>query len=159
MTAKAKHCPRCSNALEPATLERVSAGEAPLKLNMLGFPVLQCAKGHAAPVHRDFMLWLMREVRDKCVPQVPGGEAKGMIFKKYHCACSKELPAKAERAAKFPFDLAFEGAPAFKAELEVQVAKCPGCGKEQAHSGKDLLGAVPGVVAALNDAAGFPHSG
>jgi hypothetical protein len=159
MTAKVKHCPRCSNALEPATLGRVSAGDAPLKLNMLGFPVLKCAKGHASPVHRDFMVWLMRELREKCVPRVPGGEAKGMLFKKYYCACGKELPSKAEGTASFPFELAFEGASVFKAEIEAQVAKCPGCGKEQALSAKDLAGATPQAVAALNDAAGFPHSG
>jgi len=159
MNTKVKHCPRCSNALEQKTLERISAGEAPLKLNLLGIPVLQCPKGHAVPVHRDFMLWLMRELRDKCVPTVPGGEAKGILFKKYHCACGKELPAKPERNGAYPFDLAFEGAPAFKAEIEVAVYKCPGCGKEQAHSAKELAGATPGAVAALNDAAGFPHSG
>jgi hypothetical protein len=158
MNAKVKHCPRCSNAMEPKTLERVSAGEAPLKLNLLGLPVLQCTKGHAAPVHRDFMVLLMRELRDKCVPKVPGGEAKGMLFKKYHCACGRELP-KPERGASFPFDIALEGVPAFKLEIEAQVAKCPGCGKEQALSAKDLAAATPETVAALNDAAGFPHSG
>lgn len=159
MNAKVKHCPRCSNAMEPKTLERVSAGEAPLKLNLLGFPVLQCPKGHAAPVHRDFMVLLMRELRDKCVPSVPGGEAKGMLFKKYHCACGQELPAKSERTGSFPFGIALEGAPAFKAEIEVPVYKCAGCGKEQAHSAKQVAEATPAAVAALNDAAGFPHSG
>ena len=61
MNTKVKHCARCSNALEPASLEQVSAGESPLKLTLSGMPVLKCAKGHAAPVHRDFLLWLMRE--------------------------------------------------------------------------------------------------
>jgi hypothetical protein len=159
MNQKVKHCGRCSGALEPRQLEKVSAGEAPLALRMLGFPVLQCAKGHSAPVHRDFMIWLMHELRDRCVPAIPAGEAKGMLFKKYHCACGRELPAKPERTGSFAFELAFEGAPAFKAEIETPVYRCPGCGKEQAHAAKDLSGATPGLVASLNDAAGFPHSG
>ncbi len=159
MTQKAKHCPRCSGAMEPAQVERVSAGDSPLKLHMLGFPVLKCAKGHSAPVHRDFMLWLLRELRDTCAPGVPGGEAKGMLFKKYHCACGAELPARPERAGTFAFDLAYPESPAFKAELEVAVYPCAKCGKAQARSAKELAGAVPETVAALNDAAGFPHSG
>ena len=37
--------------------------------------------------------------------------------------------------------------------------KCTGCGKEQIRSAKQLHGHVAQSVMALNDAAGFPHSG
>lgn len=159
MTQKPKHCPRCSGAMQPARLERLSVGDSPLKLHVLGLPMLKCAKGHAEPVHRDFMVWLLHELREKCAPAVPGGEAKGMLFRKYHCACGAELPARPERSGSFAFELAYPESPAFKAELEVALCKCGSCGKEQARSTKELAGAVPQAVVALNDAAGFPHSG
>lgn len=159
MTQKPKHCGRCSGVMEPKQLGRVSAGGAALRLHLVSLPVLQCAKGHAAPVHRDFMVWLMHELRQNCLPAVPGGEAKGMLFKKYHCACGKELPAQPERSGTFAFDLAYPDTPPFKAEFEVPLYKCAGCGKEQAHSATGLAGAVPETVVSINDAAGFPHSG
>jgi hypothetical protein len=158
MTAKPKLCARCSGAMSPATLDKVGAAESPVRLHLLGLPVLACAKGHRAPVHRDFMVWLMRELREKQVPAIPAGEAKGMLFKKYHCACGAELPTQAAREAAFAFDLAYAEAPAFRGEIEVPVYKCGGCGKEVARSAKELAGATPVAVAALNDAAGFPHS-
>lgn len=159
MTTKARQCPHCSGAMTPNTLQKVSTPEGRVRLHISGFPVLGCAKGHHAPVHRDFMVWLMRELRDKHVPAIPGGEAKGMVFKKYHCACGAELPAQPARQASFGFDLSFTDSPAFRGEIEVAVVKCPGCGKEQARSAKELVAAAPEAVAALNDAAGFPHSG
>lgn len=159
MTAKVRHCSRCSNVLEPRQLERVSTGDEGLKLQVTGFPALQCAKGHAAPVHRDFMLWLMRELRAKCAAAIPGGDAKGMLFKKFFCACGRELPQKAEHTGKFAFELAYPESPAFRAEFELPVFKCSGCGKEQARSARDVAGRTPETIAALNDAAGFPHSG
>jgi len=105
------------------------------------------------------MLWLLREVREKCVPAVPAGEAKGMLFKKYHCACGAELSAKPARAGTYAFDLNFPESPAFKVELETAVYRCAGCAKEFARSAKELAAAMPDAIVALNDAAGFPHSG
>ena len=159
MAAKPKLCGRCSGAMNPAILEKVSAADGPVRLHLLGLPVFACGKGHRAPVHREFMVWLMREVREKHALAIPGGEAKGMLFKKYHCACGAELPAQAAREASFGFDLAFPEAPPFRGAFELPVYQCSGCGKEQVRSGKELAGVAPAVVAALNDAAGFPHSG
>ena len=85
-----KHCPRCSNAVEMKTLDRVSAEDAPLKLTVTGMPAAKCAKGHAAPIDRDFMLWLIQELKSRG-GALAAGEAKGMVFKKYTCGCGKEL--------------------------------------------------------------------
>jgi hypothetical protein len=137
----------------------VSAGEAPVRLTMRGMPAYACAKGHRLPAHREFMVWLMHEVREKHVPAIPGGEAKGLLFKKYHCGCGAELPAQAARNAAFEFDLAYPETDAFRGAIEVALHKCAACGKEQARSAKEVAGAAPAAVAALNDAAGFPHSG
>jgi len=159
MTAKVKVCSRCSGAMNATALEKVSAGEAPVRISMTGFPVFACAKGHHSPVHRDFMVWLMHELRDRHLNAIPAGEAKGMLFKKYHCACGAELPSQPARNASFAFDLAYPDAPAFKGAIEVPVFTCGSCGKEQARSAKEIAGATPAAIAALNDAAGFPHSG
>ena len=153
-----KHCPRCSNAVEKTTLGAVSAEDAPLKLTVTGMPAVKCPKGHAAPIDRDFMLWLIHELKNRG-GALPGGDAKGMLFKKYFCACGGELAAKAERSHKFPVDLAYQGASPFKAEFEMPVFKCAKCGKEQLRSAKELQGHTSQAIAALNDAAGFPHSG
>jgi hypothetical protein len=153
-----KKCPRCSNAVEMKTLDKVSAEDAPLKLTVTGMPAATCAKGHAAPIDRDFMLWLIHELKGRGA-SLPGAEEKGMLLKKYICACGKELAAKSERRQTFPFDLAYQGAPAFKAEVEMPVFKCTGCGKEQLRSTKAVQGHTAQAIAALNDAAGFPHSG
>jgi DNA-directed RNA polymerase subunit RPC12/RpoP len=140
------------------TLDRVSAEDAPLKLTVTGMPAAKCAKGHAAPIDRDFMLWLIQELKIRG-GSLAAGEAKGMVFKKYTCACGKELESKSEKRQSFPLDLAYQGAPAFRAELDMPVYKCTGCGKEQLRSTKELQGHTAQAIAALNDAAGFPHSG
>jgi hypothetical protein len=153
-----KHCPRCNNAVEMKALDRLSAEDAPLKLSVSGMPCAKCAKGHAAPIDRDFMLWLINEVKTRG-GALPAGEAKGMLFKKYTCTCGKELAAKSDKRRSFPLDLSYQGAPAFKAELDMPVYKCTGCGKEQLRSAKELQGHAAPAIAALNDAAGFPHGG
>lgn len=154
-----KQCPRCPNPVELKTLDKVSAEDAPLKLTVSGLPAMKCPKGHAAPVDRDFMLWLIHEIKSRGAA-LPAGEAKGMIMKKYLCtACGKELASKSEKRQSFAFDLAYQGTPAFKAEVEMPLYKCTGCGKEQLRSAKELQGHVSQGIASLNDAAGFPHSG
>ena len=153
-----RHCPRCSNAVELKALDRVRAEDGPLALGVSGMPAATCAKGHAAPIHRDFMLWLIQELKARAAT-LPGGEAKGLLMKKYLCACGKELGGKPEGRRAFPFELAFEGAPAFQAELEMPLFKCPGCGKEQLRSAKEAQQHVVQAIVSINDAAGFPHSG
>jgi hypothetical protein len=43
--------------------------------------------------------------------------------------------------------------------LDIDGYSCPACGKEQIRSAKELQGHTAQAIAALNDAAGFPHSG
>ena len=154
-----KHCPRCGNAVEMKPLGTVSAEDKPMMLRVSGMPAARCPKGHAAPIDREFMLWLIYELKNRG-GTLPAGEAKGMVFKKYHCgACGKELEAKSEKRQSFPMDLSYQGAPAFKAEIEMPIYKCTGCGKEQLRSAKEIQGHTAQAIASLNDAAGFPHSG
>jgi len=159
MALKIPHCARCSGACELKVLPSVSAQEGPLKISLRELPVFMCAKNHKAPVHRDFMLWLIQQLRAQ-ESRFAAGKEEGMIFRKHLCgACGKELAAKSERRQGFAFDLKYEDLAPFKAELEMPLYKCGGCGKEQIRSTKDLHGHVAQAVVGINDSAGFPHSG
>jgi DNA-directed RNA polymerase subunit RPC12/RpoP len=159
MALKIPRCARCSSACELAALPSVSAQDGVLKLSLLEAPVLLCSKNHKAPVHRDFMLWLIQEIRQR-EGQLAAGREEGMIFKKHLCGgCGKELGAKPERREAFSYELKFEELAPFKAQIEMPLYKCTACGKEQLRSVKDLHGHVAGAVMGINDAAGFPHSG
>lgn len=159
MAEKVRLCSICAAPYELRTLPRLSVEEAPLKVSVDGMPALVCPKGHQAPVHRDFLLWLIRELRGR-EGALPCGREEGMLFKKRLCgACGKELASRSEGQRAFPFDLAFPDAPAFRAEIELPLYKCTGCGKEQVRSAKELHGNAAAAVASLSDAARFPHSG
>jgi len=159
MALKIPHCARCSGACELKTLPSVSGEDGPLKLTVLDMPVLACAKTHKAPVHRDFMLWMIQQIRAR-EAQIAAGKEEGLLFKKRLCgACGKELAAKPERRQVFPYELKYEDLKPFKLEIEMPLYKCTACGKEQIRSAKELHDHVPGAIVGVNDGAGFPHSG
>jgi hypothetical protein len=159
MALRIPHCPRCSGACALKTLPSVSGEDGPLKLTVLELPVFGCAKGHQVPVHGDFMVWLIREVRSRG-DGVPAGKEQGLLFKKHFCgACGKELAARSERRQAFPLEMKYDELAPFKVQIELPVYKCIGCGKEQIRSPKDLGGHVANAVVGINDGAGFPHSG
>ena len=159
MALKIPHCASCSGACELKTLPSVSGEDGPLKLTLLELPVFACAKNHKAPVHRDFMLWLIQEIRAR-EAQIAAGREEGVIFKKHLCGgCGKELAARPERRQAFPYELKYAELAPFKLQVEMPLYKCTGCGKEQVRSTKDLHGHVPSAIVGINDGAGFPHSG
>ncbi len=149
----------CSGALEATRLPSASGEDGPLKIVVRDLPVLECAKHHRAPIHRDFMIWLIQQIRER-EPQLAAGKEQGMLFKKHLCGqCSKDLATKPERRQAYPFDLAYEDQGAFRLEIEMPLYKCTGCGMEQIRCAKDLHGHVPAAIVGINDSAGFPHSG
>jgi DNA-directed RNA polymerase subunit RPC12/RpoP len=159
MALKIPHCARCSGACELKTLASVSGEDGPLKLTVLEMPVFACVKDHRAPVHRDFMIWLIQEIRAR-EAQIAAGKDEGMIFKTHLCGdCGKELAPKPERRQAFPYQLKYEDLAPFKLQIEMPLYKCTGCGKQQIRSTKNLHGHVPAAMVGINDGAGFPHSG
>jgi hypothetical protein len=152
-----KYCGRCGAPLEMVKISQ-SGESPPLRLSVKDMPAAACAKGHASPVDPDFMIWLIHELKDR-ESALAAGHEKGMLFfKKGFCACGAELPASSARSATFSFDLQPESYPAFKAELEIPVYQCTGCGKEQARSHPAIHGLTSQAVMRLHDAAGFPHA-
>jgi len=159
MALKIPRCAKCFTACELKRLPAVSGEHGSLKLTVMEFPVFACAKNHKLPLHRDFMLWLIQEIRAR-EAQIAAGKEEGMIFKKHLCGhCGKELAPKPERRQTFAYELKYEDQAPFKLEIEMPLYKCTGCGKEQLRSTKDLHGHVPMAIVGINDAAGFPHSG
>ena len=159
MALKIPRCARCSSNSELTALPSASGEDGPLKVTVLKMPVFACAKHHKAPVHADFMLWLIREIRAR-EAQIAAGKEEGMIFKKHLCvACGKELASKTERRQAFPYELKYEELAPFTLQLEMPVYKCTACGKEQIRSTRDLHGHVAQAMVGINDGAGFPHSG
>ena len=159
MNQKVKHCARCSGVCEVKLLGSVSGEDPPLKLTVHGMPALVCAKDHKAPIHADFMIWLIQELRVR-EAQFAAGKEQGILFKKHLCGkCGKELAPKPERRQAFPFDLSYKETQPFKIDVEMPLYKCTGCGKEQIRSAKDLHNHIPAAIVGVNDEAGFPHSG
>jgi hypothetical protein len=153
-----KSCPTCTGRVEQKRLGKLNAEHAPLKLSVDAMPAAVCAHNHAAAVDDDFMLWLIHELKDRATT-LPAGEEKGALFKKFLCSCGAELPSKSERRKNFTQQLAYEGYPAFNAEIDMPVYMCTKCGKDQLRSAKQAQKHISQAIAALNDAAGFPHSG
>lgn len=159
MTQKIRKCPKCYGALESQKLPVSSGEDGALKLSVHDMPVLECAKHHRLPVHGDFMIWLIQEIRAR-EAQIAAGKEQGMLFKKHLCGeCGKELASKPEQRQAFPFDMTYAGMPPFRVEIDMPLYKCTGCGKNQIRSIKELHDHVPGAVVGINDEAGFPHSG
>ena len=121
MALRIPQCPRCSGACELKTLPSVSGEDGALKLSALDLPLFACVKKHHVPVQRDFMLWLIQEIRAR-EPRVPAGKQEGLLFKKHLCgACGKALAPRPERRQAFPFELEYEGLAPFRLELEMPV--------------------------------------
>lgn len=158
MAIALKSCPMCRGSLELKSIDKVSGEHVPLTITVLGMPAGVCAKGHASPVHPDFLIWLIHELRERR-QQIPAVEEKGMLFKKAFCACGAEIPAGAGERRTFGYDLAFEDAPGFKVELEMPMHKCGKCGREQLRSAKAIGAAATHAMVGVCDAAKFPHSG
>jgi hypothetical protein len=153
-----KSCGICGAPNQLGALDK-SGQYAELKVSVQGMPAAKCTHGHHAPVEQEFMLWLIHELKEK-EGTIPAGRQSGMLFlKKYTCACGAELPGHSDRRQAFSFDMAHEGYPAFKAEVEAPVYKCSGCGKEQVHSPEAVRGHTSQAIMKLHDACGFPHAG
>jgi hypothetical protein len=154
-----KRCLRCGGALQAATLERLSAEEPPVKLDVHGMPAKRCPNGHAAPFDEDFMLWFIRELKERAGHLESATEKGALFMKKYLCQCGRPLGARPDRRSAVALELAYESGPPFRAELEMPFFRCEACGRELVGSSRQAQKQVALAVARLNDVAGFPHSG
>lgn len=154
--AEGQPCPLCEHRLSRTPLPAFSGDEQPLRVTLNAMPALQCATGHTYFVDPGFPLWLMQLLVDEKEAQLPAGEAKGFILKKYLCReCGGELAAKQDHRHAFRFDAAFGEEPGFEVELSMPVYKCPGCGKEQLHSLEEVRKLTPAALVHAYKGAGI----
>ncbi|HWA38290.1 MAG TPA: hypothetical protein VG873_10535 [Burkholderiales bacterium] len=153
-------CPHCRTQMDatPKPLAPVRGEHGDLKLVLEGLPARVCPHGHHAPVDADFMFWLIQELKERA-GKLPAAAESGMVFKKRHCACGSEVPAKADHREIVRERVAYEGGLAFEAVFEFAMVRCPGCGKTQLRSAKEAQRDVAHSLAGVTDAARFPHSG
>lgn len=146
MATKLRACSQCRRETAPTSLEPVSGEEKTVTVTLHGLPILACPSGHRQFVHPEFPIWLLEQLLEKDTAKLPAGEEKGMLFKKFHCACGKELASKPDRQQTYPIDVALRDLAPFRVELTVPMYKCSGCGKEQLHSLKELQSRMPAAL-------------
>ena len=143
-----RYCPICKAEAEAAMVGKASGEESPLAVTVRGLPVLQCPQGHRQFPHADFPLLLLDHLLEQDEPQLPASEAKGLLFKHYHCsACGAELDAGTDQKHTFKVEVALPGLPPFEVDLTMPVHRCSRCGQEQLHSLKELRSRTPAALA------------
>lgn len=153
-------CPHCRTPMEGATrkLQPLTGEHGTLRLTIEELPALICPYGHRAPIHPDFMFWLIRELKARAA-KIPGGQDKGLFLKKYLCSCGGTLSSKPDHRETVRERLDFQERAQFDAFFDFAMHKCPGCGKSQLRSAREALRDVSHALAGVTDAARFPHSG
>lgn len=160
MIAEGQACPLCTQPLGRSTLGEFCGDESPLRITLSGMPALRCTAGHTYFAKRDFPMWLMRHLVDEDAATIPGGIAKGMLFRKHACgACGGELAARQERVHDFGFRLAHPGTEAFDVRLTMPVFRCAACGKEQVRSAEEVKKLAPAALVHAFKAAGIKAPG
>jgi len=139
-------CPLCGVALAPVCLARAEGDEAPIRLALERLPVLACPAPHRYFVGHAFPVWLLDELVEAKLPEVPAGREKGLLLRRYACrSCGAKLPAEGGMRP-FSWTLAWRETPAFEARLEVPFVRCPSCGEEQARSAGELAKLLPAAL-------------
>ena len=152
-------CPHCRMPMDPApkALKPLSAEHGTLRLTLENLPACVCPDGHHAPVDADFMLWLIYELKERA-GKLPAAEEKGLLRKKSFCACGEELGAKPDHREIVREAVSYESGPAFSAQFDFAMHRCPACGTSQLRSGRQALADVSHCLAGVTDAARFPHA-
>jgi predicted RNA-binding Zn-ribbon protein involved in translation (DUF1610 family) len=158
MTTKPRRCPVCRGEASATTLDAISGEEGSLALTVRKMPVLQCAQGHKMFVHSDFPLLLLDHLLEQDEPQLPASEAKGLVFKHFHCsACGAELAGEAADKRTFHVAVELLEQPPFDVDLTLPVHRCPKCGHEQMHTLKETRNRTPAALAHAFKSAQIAH--
>jgi len=144
MSEHYRACSTCHGQTELTHLDSISGEERELSVTLKGLPVLSCEGGHKQFLRTGFALELLNHLVEQDEPQLPAGEAKGLLFKHFKCAdCGQELLPKPDHRHTFTLELSLPDTGPFKVELTTPVYRCGGCGKEQLHSLKELRKLTP----------------
>ena len=155
MEAGTATCRKCKSPMQIEPLSGVAGEEGGVKVAFLKLPALACAQGHRRFVRPEFPGQLLDRLM--AVTQVPAAEARGMVFKSYHCGkCGEKLGGAAATPKAFEFELAVAGVDPFRVALTVPVHKCASCSHEQVRSQAEVTEKTPAAMAHAFKAAGIP---
>ncbi len=143
-----RRCPICKSETVQSRLEAIRGEETPLALTVKGLPVLECPQGHRLFPQPDFPLLLLDHLLEQDEPELPASEAKGLLFRHYHCtSCGAELGKAADYTHTFRVDIALADLPPFEVDLTLPVHRCDRCWREQLHSLKEVRSSTPAALA------------
>jgi DNA-directed RNA polymerase subunit RPC12/RpoP len=152
-----KSCNRC-HAETKTTIINFADGEAdPLRLRLKEFPLRECCEGHRQFVRPEFAAELLLHLTEEDEPELPAGEEKGLIIKKYLCeSCGEALEPKSDHRHTFSIDIKLKDLNPFGVDLSMPVYNCSACGREQLHSLKEVRKLTPTAMAHAFEAADIP---
>ncbi len=150
-------CNRCHAETKIAIISFADGEADPLRLRLKDFPLRECSEGHRQFVRPDFAAGLLQHLTEEDEPELPAGEEKGLIMKKYLCeSCGEALEPKPDHRHTFSIDIKLEDLDPFGVDLSMPVYKCSACGKEQLHSLKEVRKLTPTAMAHAFEAADIP---
>jgi len=139
--------------LEP--LSGVTGDDGGITVSFPRLPALVCGQGHRRFVRPEFPVQLLKRLSSTV--QMPAGEARGVVFKSYHCgSCGTKLAGAAAGSKTFEFDVGLEGVDPFRVALMVPVYTCPSCGREQVRSLAEVADRTPAAMARAFQSAEIP---
>lgn len=150
-------CNRCHAETEIQIIH-VAGGDADqLHISLKDFPLRTCPEGHRQFVRPGFAAELLHHLTEEDEPELPAGEEKGLIMKKYLCeSCHAQLEAKPDHRHTFSIDIELDDLAPFAVDLSMPVYKCSDCGKEQLHSLKEVRKLTPAAMAHAFEDADIP---
>ena len=150
-------CNQCHAETRITIVNFADGEDAPLRIRLKEFPLRACPEGHRQFVRPEFPLELLQHLTEQDEPELPAGEEKGLILKKYLCeSCHEALEAKPDHRHTFPIEVELEDLDPFGVDLTMPVYRCSACGKEQLHSLKEVRKLTPAAMAHAFLAANIP---
>lgn len=155
MNAATATCKRCKSEMHLEPLSGVAGDEGGVTITFRELPALVCAQGHRRFLRPEFPVQLLKRLSSSV--QLPAGEARGVVFKSYHCgSCGEKLAGAAAAPRTFEFDVGLEGVDPFRVALMVPVYACPSCGREQVRSLTEVTDRAPAAMARAFQSAEIP---
>jgi len=150
-------CNRCRAETQIEVINFADGEADPLRIRLKDFPLRACAEGHHQFVRPDFAAELLYHLTEEDEPELPAGEVKGLIMKKYLCeSCGEALQPKPDHRHTFSIEVRLEDLDPFCVDLSMPVYKCSACDKEQLHSLKEVRRLTPKAMAHAFEAANIP---
>ena len=152
-----RNCERCRGETELTMVESVHGESDPLRITLQSLPLLHCAEGHRQFIRPEFGAELLEHLIQEDEPELPAGEVKGLIRKKYLCeSCGEELEPKPDHRHTFSIEVPLDDIAPLGVALSMPVYRCSACSKEQLHSLKEVRKLTPAALAEVFKNADIP---